>query len=855
MSRTSTSPSVSAASAAALAPSPRRAGFWSLDADERAVHCTVGLRALLSLPELEGSLPLSVLVEAVAPAGRATFSTAIEMALATGQPLDLDVQMRAADGRHRLVAVTAECEWGQGRVTGLRGVVLDLERGARAEHHLRQRLAECEVALRQAELQAGLGRWHWDFGTGEVQGSEQTFRLFGLDPSRGRAGVRDRHHLYTAESVARLDAAIERALREGSRYDLDLELRGEGSPARWVAVRGEPVCDEQGRVVGLQESVQDITERRQVRRQLADANRLREAIVEAAPLAIIATDADGTIRSVNSAAEQMLGYGRSELVGRHTPALFHDPAELRGAGEAAGKALEDGAVGFRHLLGQAMQGEGEAQEWTYRRKNGSSLIVNLSLSPLRGQDGEVQGYLAIAYDITERKRREEYTRYIAHHDALTGLPNRVLLSDRLDQALARARRSGDKVGVVLLDLDHFKRVNDSLGHHVGDELLKVVSERLRGCVRETDTVARMGGDEFIVLMPDMRDAASVLRVSEQILQRLSRPITVGHHELNVTASMGVCSYPLDGPSAGILLKNADAALYRAKDRGRACVQQFDSELELSVIRRMEIESDLRRALDRQQFCLHFQPQLSLATGRIVGVEALLRWRHPRCGWVSPAEFIPVAEETGLIVPIGAWVMRQACKEVQALSVALDTPLRLGVNLSPRQFVPGTLQAMLDDTLAATGFDPRLLELEITEGVLLGSLGEAERTLEEVGGLGVSVAVDDFGTGYSSLSYIARLPIHTLKIDRAFISRAPGSRRDAAVVQAILAMARSLDIQVVAEGVETTGQLDILRREPVAMAERISVQGFLFSAGQPAEALQAQFRDIEAAALAALGPVA
>lgn len=740
-----------------------------------------------------------------------------------------------------MLAITAEPVWQDGDVVALEGTVFDLDRVRQTETSLRMRLSQRENELKRAQRLAGLGTWHWDLSTGEIKGSEQTFRLFGLDASSNAAPIRFRHDLYTPDSVARLDAAISRALRDGEAYDLDLEVRSNGDKPRWVAIRGEPVRDDAGRVVGLHETVQDITERRLTRRQLADANRMREAIVEAAPLAILVTDADGTLHSVNSAAEQMLGYTRAELVGRHTPALF-----LESPSDTA-EGRPDAAT-FQALVAATV---GESRECTWRRKDGSRLLVNLSLTPLGGHEGEVRGYLGIAYDITERKRREEYTRHIAHHDALTGLPNRVLMNDRLEQALARARRNGDKVGLILLDLDHFKRVNDSLGHHVGDELLKVVAERLRGCVREADTVARMGGDEFIILMPDMRDPASINRVAEQVLRRLSRPVMVGPHELNVTASLGVCSYPLDGPSAGILLKNADAALYKAKDRGRGCVQQFDSELELSVIQRMEIESDLRRALDRQEFCLHLQPQLSLSSGRITGVEALLRWQHPRRGWVSPADFIPVAEETGLIVPIGAWVLRQACEEVQALSAALDMPLRVAVNLSPRQFVPGTLLAQLREVLAATSLAPERLELEVTEGVLLGNLSEAERTLSEVGALGVSVAVDDFGTGYSSLSYIARLPLNTLKIDRAFVSRAPGNRRDAAVVQAILAMANNLDIQVVAEGIESEVQLDFLRREPTVDIARLSVQGFLFSAGLPAAELQSRFSAIEAAARAAI----
>ena len=654
-------------------------------------------------------------------------------------------------------------------------------------------------------------------------------------------------------------AALQQTLEHG-RADMEGWRQRADGRAIWASSVMTTVRDEQGRLVGYSKLTRDLTAQRATEQQLADAHRLREAIVEAAPLAIIATDPDGTIRSLNSAAEQMLGYRRDQLVGQHTPVIFHDPDELREiAAEVSATGLARHDPGFGVLAQLAERPETGSREWKYRRRDGTRLSVNLTLTPIRGRDESITGYLGLAYDITERKRREEYTRYIAHHDALTGLPNRVLLGDRLDQALRRARRSGDHVGVMMIDLDHFKRVNDSLGHQVGDELLKVVAERLRTCVREADTVARMGGDEFVVLMPDLKDDPSVRRVAEAVLSRISRPITVGQHELNVTPSIGLCIYPVDGPNAGVLLKNADAAMYKAKDNGRACIQHFDSDLELSVIRRMEIESDLRRALDRKEFTLHYQPQVSMVSGRITGVEALLRWHHPRQGWISPAEFVPIAEDTGLIVPIGAWVMKEACREVLALQARLGVSLRLGVNLSPRQFQPGTLLALLRETFDETGFEPRQLELEITEGVLLGSLEGAERTLEEVSALGVAVAVDDFGTGYSSLSYITRFPITTLKIDRAFVNKAPDSPRDAAVVQAILAMARGLDIQVVAEGVEDQRQLEFLRnhtgggaRGSIALpADRLSLQGFYFSKGLPTDALFDAFSGIESAAGCAL----
>lgn len=624
----------------------------------------------------------------------------------------------------------------------------------------------------------------------------------------------------------------------------------------WVNILVTVVRDAAGQVVGYTEMSRDLTERRATEQQLAAANHMRGVILEASPFSIITTSVDGIIQSFNAAAERMLGYRREEVQLRHSPALIHDPAEV--TARAAELSREYGRPippGFEVFICKPSAGEIEEREWTYLRKDGSRLQVSLSVTALRDQANAICGYLGAAYDITDRKRREALTQHIAQHDNLTGLPNRLLLHDRLNQAIRAASRGAECFGVLMLDLDHFKRVNDSLGHHIGDELLKVVSKRLVACVRESDTVARMGGDEFVVLLPSVTDADGISRVAEAIVKSISQTIVIGSHELDVTPSVGVAVFPQDGSNANVLLKNADAAMYKAKSAGRACYEIFNSELETKAINDLQLENELRVAFRRHELELHYQPQICLTTGQLIGVEALVRWRHPVKGMISPAEFIPIAEATGLILPISEWIIRTACRECLEIASRTGAALMLAINLSPRQLENGRLCSLLRQTLHETGFAAENLELEITEGVLMTHIEEARTLLTEIQSLGVKIAIDDFGTGFSSLSYLTQLPINTLKIDRSFVQKVTDSVRDGAVVNAILALAQSLDLRVIAEGVETIAQLRyLLQRQcsaaqgpllaTVQPADRFCVQGFLISKALPAQELASRFHFLE-----------
>ena len=452
------------------------------------------------------------------------------------------------------------------------------------------------------------------------------------------------------------------------------------------------------------------------------------------------------------------------------------------------------------------------------------------------EKGRAQWLRGVMVDIGARKEMEARLAHLASHDALTGLPNRVLLLDRLGQALTRAARHRRAVAVLFLDLDRFKFVNDSFGHSMGDQLLKAVAQRLSSCVRTGDTAARLGGDEFVAVLEDMAHAQDATPIAQKILDQFTQPFRVedseaGTQEFYFTASIGISLYPGDGEDNHTLLKNADVAMYRAKEQGGNSYQFFTPEMNARTRKRLSLEGTLHRALEQEQFVLHYQPQVDRQTGKIDAVEALLRWNHPEQGLIPPAEFIPALEETGLIVPVGEWVLRTACLQRRAWRDAGLSSLRVGVNLSVRQLRHGRFVDSVVRTLADTGMEPSHLELEITESMVMQQIEEVIEMLRALSALGIGLAMDDFGTGYSSLSYLKRLPLGSIKIDKSFVRDITTDQDDAAIVAATIAMAHSLRLKVVAEGVETREQLDFLREHGCD-----AMQGYFFSKPLPAEGI-------------------
>ncbi|RLT94003.1 EAL domain-containing protein [Ketobacter sp.] len=622
------------------------------------------------------------------------------------------------------------------------------------------------------------------------------------------------------------DNMTPRRMREG----MDLELlnnKGAVIPVE-VSLSGIEMHGKQ-RVLA---TVVDISHRKQAERVMKQAHQLTQSIIEQSPFSIVATDIQGKIIAVSPALEAMLWYERDELVNQQNAKVFHEQGELDT--RAALLSAELGAeieAGFQALVEKARRGVVEGCEWTYVRKDGSTLPVNLTVNTLRSEDGVVTGYLLVAYDITDQKRANEYIEHIAHHDGLTGLPNRTLMQDRLQTALLRVKRQQGGLAVLVLDLDRFKRINDTLGHLAGDQLLKTVAERLLHSVRESDTVCRMGGDEFVVLLPDIDSIKDVERVCRKILELVAKPITVGLNNLVVTPSIGFSLYPEHGDNPETLLKHADMAMYHAKQSGRSAYKVFDHSLASNNLENLAIEQALHEAFRHERLELHYQPQLDVSNGLVVGVEALLRWPDAKRGMIPPAQFIPMAETTGFITTLGEWVLRQACADVQQLRVKQGVNYRVAVNVSPRQFEHANFVSIVKAALQESGLPPQALELEITESMLMVDSDAITSKLSALSKMGVVLAIDDFGTGYSSLSYVSQYPIDVIKIDRSFM--AIEKKQNVAIVSAITAIAEGLELEVVAEGVESVEQLQFVQRKGCHV-----VQGFYYSPAVPLKDLVA-----------------
>jgi len=532
---------------------------------------------------------------------------------------------------------------------------------------------------------------------------------------------------------------------------------------------------------------------------------------------IITCDAKGIVGGLSVSAARLFGITSAEAGGRPLDELVSVPP-----GE------ESDLLAMLHGAAESGQRMGEL---VARREGGEIVPIEVTVSRLAGS--EPAGLLVTVRDVTARREAEDTIRRLASRDPLTGLPNRLLFDDRLAQTVERARRNPQEFAVMLLDLDRFKLVNESLGMAKGDQLLREVARRLVLVLRRSDTVARLGGDEFLLLLPGCRGAEAAAKVAQKILDVMRQPYAVDGQELSATASVGIALFPHDGSDAETLVRNADTALYRTKEQGRNSYQFYTGDMNARAFERLVLETQLRRALERGELALHFQPLVSAETGAITAVEALVRWFHPELGRVPPGEFIPLAEETGLILPIGQWVLTEACRQVREWQRFGFAELRLAVNLSGRQFKQRNLVDIIRRVLQATGMPAHLLELELTESALMEDVGESVSRLQAIHDLGVQFAVDDFGTGYSSLAYLKRFPIRCLKIDRSFVKDVTTDPNDAAIAQAIVALAEMMKISVVAEGVETREQLAMIRRFRCH-----ELQGFLFCGPQaPDEMLE------------------
>ena len=565
-------------------------------------------------------------------------------------------------------------------------------------------------------------------------------------------------------------------------------------------------------------------------KQLFESERLHRYIVNTSPDIIYILDQDGHFTFINERIESLLGFSKKEIIGKHYSFLVHN----------------DDLEQAKYVFNERRIGNRAAKNIELRLKckdNGNAHHFNnhtlpIELCAMGMYAGKTQskntytGTYGVARDITERKIAEETISFQAYHDLLTKLPNRALLRDRLNLAINQAKRENEKLAVMFLDLDRFKNINDSLGHMIGDELLQQVSTRLKECIRASDTLARFGGDEFALMLPKLhndRDDAS--KLAEKITDTLKTPFYVDGHELYVSASIGIALYPQDGTHMDILIKHADVAMYHVKGLGKNGYQFYSNEMNVPYLEKLSLDTGIRRALEKNEFNLVYQPQINLRSGEIVGIEALLRWEHPEHGTISPSEFIPFAEESGLIIDIGNWVMRTACAELSRWRLAGLPEVRMSINISARQLMENDIVENITDILNSYDIPGHNIELEITENAIMDDMDSVIRKLKKLSRHQITIAIDDFGTGYSSLSYLHKLPIHTLKIDRTFLKESHINKGDNTIINTIVAMARALELNVIAEGVETQTQLDYLRKIDCNEA-----QGFLFGKPLPPDVI-------------------
>jgi diguanylate cyclase (GGDEF)-like protein/PAS domain S-box-containing protein len=572
---------------------------------------------------------------------------------------------------------------------------------------------------------------------------------------------------------------------------------------------------------GLVRALRYAVERKNMQEELFQEKERAQVTLNSIGDAVICTDISGNITFLNLVALRMTGWSRDEAAGRPMAEVFRvlDATSRKTIPNPMEMAVRENRT--KHLPSNCI----------LIQRDGCEIPIEDSVAPIHDREGQATGVVIVFRDVSSGQTMALQMAHLAYHDVLTGLPNRKLLNDRVSHAILSASRKTRKVAVLFLDLDGFKHINDSLGHSIGDKVLQSVAKRLVDSIRGSDTVSRQGGDEFVVLLSEVEHSEGVATTVRRLLQVVADPHSIDQHDLYVTACIGVSTYPDDGPDTETLIKNADTAMYQAKENGRQSYQFFKPAMNVRAVERQSIEGSLRRALERQEFAVHYQPKINLRTGEISGVEALIRWMHPGRGQVSPAQFIPVAEDCGLILPIGNWVLREACKQARAW-VDAGLPLgTMGVNISAMEFRNENFLGGVFAILKDTGLNPTFLELELTESVLMKQPESTASVLQALRAKGVQVAVDDFGTGYSSLSYLQKFSIDALKIDQSFVRRITTAPDETTIVTAVIGMARSLKLRVVAEGVETLKELEFLQAHQCDEA-----QGYYFSRPIPPEQL-------------------
>jgi diguanylate cyclase (GGDEF)-like protein/PAS domain S-box-containing protein len=778
-------------------------GYWDWQLSSGTFHANKQYYRMLGISEQQDAVPAIQWESYVHPEDFEQTRITLRKHIENKTPFMLEFRLKHSSGEWLWImgsGAVVSSDAVTGKPLRMCGTLQNINARKQAEQALRRSESRLQLSQRIAKM----GSWHWHIDSGEHWWSDNMYTLFGIrsgikppDEIEVEAFVHPADHLLFAQKFKRI--------AKGELVEFEYAINDAQGEDHYLYCYAVPRLDDQGKVVSADGIVMDISDRKQAEAR----QRLAQAMFENAIEGMMVTDSKVRVVAVNRAYTTITGYSEEEVLGKDPSSIMPSPEH-------------DEQFYKKMLQSLADNGQWQGEIWNIR-KNGTQYPQWLSISAVKDDAGRVVNYVGSFSDISQVKESERRLNYLAHHDPLTDLPNRLLFTTRLEHSLEQAKRRGEELALLFVDLDNFKHINDSLGHTMGDEVLQVIGSRLKGAVRGNDTVARLGGDEFAVVLESAGNRDAVVEISDKLLKLIAAPVEIAGHKLALGGSIGISIFPGDGMVAGDLLKHADVAMYQAKQSGRNTFQFFDISMTSDMFERVLLESNLRRALDEGQLVLHYQPQFSLQSGAINGAEALIRWEHPQSGMISPARFIPLAEQSGLIVPIGEWVLRQACQQIVAWRQAGLMLERVAINCSAVQLIQPGVAQMVRKILSETACRGEWIDLELTEGCVMHGAEGVIELLSEFRDLGIRLAIDDFGTGYSSLSYLKRLPIDVLKIDKSFIDGIPGDDDDQAITRAIVALGKSMNLELVAEGVETSEQQQFL----ISLACE-SAQGYLFS---------------------------
>ncbi len=714
------------------------------------------------------------------PDDRDSVDKAVNNCLATGSPCAIEHRVVTSKGEERIVKEYGELFLdSSGKPEKMVGTVQDITD-----------MRKTEESLNKAQSLSHTGSWEWDIPSGKVVWSDEHYRIFGLEPQKTEATYELFMKYVHPDDAGFVVKSIEDAFSGKKKYEVEHRVIKEGGERRVCRGQGEVQFGDDGKPRKMVGTIQDITDMR----KSEDSLKLARTIFESAHEGVVICGADVNIESVNPAFTKITGYAEEEVIGKNPSFLQSD---------------RHSAEFYKAMWAEIEKtGYWSGEIWN-RRKNGEAYPELLSITAEKNSCGGVEHYIAVFTDLTGAAGRDD-SRYKENYDPLTGLPNRILFADRLNQSIAHTERSGGILSLIILGLDGFVKVNNRFGYAAGDKVLQEASKRIMRSARDVDTVSRFGSDEFGLILGDIKNSGVAAKMGSKIMESFSEPFKIGGEDIFLTISVGIALYPNDGRVGQSVIKNCDIAMQRAKELGGDRCQLFTSEMNEKAMKRLTLEKELRLALRREELLPFFQPKVSIGTGKMIGMEALARWDHPEKGLVSPAEFIPIAEETGLIVPMGEHILRESCRINKVFQDAGYPPMMVAVNLSPKQFTESNIVMMVESVLEETNLSPEYLEMEITESMVMEDVENAIATLKKLNEMGITLSIDDFGTGYSSLGYLKRFPIDALKIDMIFIRDMTVSSDDAEIVSAIISMAKSLNLKVIAEGVETKEQLELLR---------------------------------------------